>query len=245
MKQINRMPLGIPLPLLLLGICSSPIFAQVSGTVIDGYGTTLIGVTVREKGTTTGTVTDFDGKYSLNVTGNDAILQFSYTGFSSQEVPLNGRTIVDLTLTTDVAQLEEIVVIGYGSQKKGDVTGSISQVSGDDLIIAPTPNLSAGLAGKLSGVITLQTSGQPGFDDAAFQIRGRSTLGNNNPLILVDGVERSLARINPFTISSITALKDAASTAVYGSRAANGVLLVTTFSPGSPFSRGSKGMPIT
>ena len=236
MQSINRAPWGVPLLLLLIGICSTSLSAQVSGTVVDEDGITLIGVTIREKGTTTGTVTDFDGKYSLNVSGADAILQFSYTGYTGQEVALNGRTTVDLTLESDVAQLEEIVVVGYGSQRKEDVTGSLSQVSGDDLIVAPTPNLSAGLAGKLSGVITLQTSGQPGFDDAAFQIRGRSTLGNNNPLILVDGVERSLSRVNPFTIASITALKDAASTAVYGSRAANGVLLVTT-------RRGNDGKP--
>jgi len=226
---LNKLaPIGVTLFLLLFGFTPGPLLAQVSGTVLDEDGTSLIGVTVLEKGTSTGTVTDLDGRYSLSVSGPNATLLFSYTGFAGREIALNGRTLLDVTLETDVAQLDEIVVVGYGSQKKGDVTGAVSTVSGDDLIVAPTPNLSAGLAGKLPGVITLQTSGQPGFDNAAFQIRGRSTLGNNNPLILVDGVERSLARINPFTIASITALKDAASTAVYGSRAANGVLLVTT-----------------
>ena len=228
MKISNCVPCGTPILLLLISLLSLPALAQVSGTVLDEDGISLIGVTILEKGTSTGTVTDLDGNYSLTVSGPDVILQFSYTGYAGQEIALNGRTLLDVTLQTDIAQLEEIVVVGYGSQKKGDVTGAVSSISGDALIIAPTPNLSAGLAGKLPGVITLQTSGQPGFDGAAFQIRGRSTLGNNNPLILVDGVERSLSRINPFTIASITALKDAASTAVYGSRAANGVLLVTT-----------------
>ncbi|MEM9525844.1 MAG: TonB-dependent receptor [Bacteroidota bacterium] len=235
MKRVNRALHSVPLLLFLLGSFSltastndASFFIEITGTVVDEEGTPLIGVTVRENGTTSGTVTDLDGNFSLNASSADAVLIFSYTGFATQEVALNGRTRLDVTLETDVAQLDEIVVVGYGTQQKSDVTGSLSQVGGDDLIVAPTPNLSAGLAGKLSGVITLQTSGQPGFDDAAFQIRGRSTLGNNNPLILVDGVERSLSRINPFTIQSITALKDAASTAVYGSRAANGVLLVTT-----------------
>jgi TonB-linked SusC/RagA family outer membrane protein len=210
--------------------------APVTGTVLDEDGFPLIGVTVVEKGTSSGTVTDIDGSYSITVSDGDAVLRFSYIGFTTQEVPVNNRTVVDVVLTADAAQLDEVVVIGYGTQQKSDVTGALSQLEGDDLVVAPTPNLSANLAGKLSGVIAVQTSGQPGFDDAAFQIRGRSTLGNNNPLILVDGVERNFSRINPAAIASVTALKDAASTAVYGSRAANGVLLVTT-------KRGRAGKP--
>lgn len=200
----------------------------VTGTVIDEDGFPLIGVTVVELGTSSGTVTDIDGNYSITVSGPEAVLRFTYVGSAALEEPVAGRTVVDVILQSDAAQLDEVVVVGYGTQRKSDVTGSLSQLEGDELVVAPTPNLSANLAGKLTGVIAVQSSGQPGFDDASFQIRGRSTLGNNNPLILVDGVERSFSRINPAAVASVTALKDAASTAVYGSRAANGVLLITT-----------------
>ncbi len=214
--------------LFLCAFLSASLYGQVTGTVFDEEGFPLIGVTVLQVGTGSGTVTDIDGKYGISPSGENPVLRFTYVGFTPQEIPIGGQSVIDVTLTTDAAQLEQVVVVGYGTQQKGDVTGSISQVEGSELIVAPTPNLTANLAGKLSGVIALQTSGQPGFDNAAFQIRGRSTLGNNNPLILVDGVERGISRINPFEIASITALKDAASTAVYGSRAANGVLVVTT-----------------
>ena len=185
-------------------------------------------MTVLERGTTNGTVTDLDGAFTLSTSSSAPVLEVAYTGYATQEVAVGGRSTVDITLAPSVTALSDVVVIGYGTQRKADVTGSVSQIDGEALTVAPPPNLTAGLAGKITGVIAIQTNGQPGFDDAAFQIRGRSTLGNNNPLILVDGVERSFARINPFEIESVTALKDAASTAVYGSRAANGVLLVTT-----------------
>ncbi len=216
-------------------LCSTALFAgglqvadPVTGTVLDEDGFPLIGVTVVEAGTSSGTVTDIDGNYSITVSGPEAVLRFSYIGYTAQEVAVGGQTVLDVVLVTDATQLEEVVVVGYGTQQKSDVTGALSQLEGEEINVAPTPNLSANLAGKLSGVIAVQTTGQPGFDDAAFQIRGRSTLGNNSPLVLVDGVERSFSRINPAEVASVTALKDAASTAVYGSRAANGVLLITT-----------------
>ena len=226
---------GLRLVCWVLFLCPTALLAAglqtndpVTGTVLDEDGFPLIGVTVVEVGTSSGTITDIDGGYSITVSGPEAVLRFSYVGYTAQEVPVGGQTVLDVVLLTDATQLEEVVVIGYGTQQKADVTGSVSQIEGEEINIAPTPNLSANLAGKLSGVIAVQTTGQPGFDDAAFQIRGRSTLGNNNPLVLVDGVERSFARINPAEVASVTALKDAASTAVYGSRAANGVLLITT-----------------
>lgn len=228
--------------LLLFTFLFSPLIAMsqesqaVTGTVIDADGFPLIGVTVLEAGTSSGTVTDVDGNYSITTSGPEATLRFTYIGFSPQEVAIAGRSVIDVTMDSDAAQLEQVVVVGYGTQQKSDVTGSLSQLEGEEITVAPTPNLSANLAGKLSGVIAVQTSGQPGFDNANFQIRGRSTLGNNNPLILVDGVERDFARINPAAVASVTALKDAASTAVYGSRAANGVLLITT-------KRGRAGKP--
>lgn len=224
--------------LALLIYCSALLTAQtaVTGTVLDPDGFPLIGVTVTEAGTGSGTVTDLDGNYSITPSGPEALLRFTYIGYTAQEVPVNNQSVIDVTLETDATQLEEVVVVGYGTQQKSDVTGALSQLEGEEINVAPTPNLSANLAGKLTGVIAVQTSGQPGFDDAAFQIRGRSTLGNNNPLILVDGVERSFSRINPAAVASVTALKDAASTAVYGSRAANGVLLITT-------KRGREGKP--
>lgn len=218
--------------LLFFFVLTAGLQAQVTepitGTVIDTDGNPLIGVTVVEKGTSTGTVTDLDGNFSLSVAGSTSILRFTYIGFSPSEILIGSQTDISVTLDTDSATLDEIVVIGYGTQKRADVTGSVSQIDGAELNIGPLPNLSANLAGKLTGVVAVQTSGQPGFDDANFQIRGISTLGNNSPLILVDGIERSLSRINPNTIASVTVLKDAASTAVYGSRAANGVLLITT-----------------
>ena len=179
------------------------------------------------KGPRKGATTDFDGNFSISAPP-DATLVFGYIGFKTSEVAVNNQTTINVTLEEDSALLDEVVVVGYGTQQKKDVTGSLSQVDGKALTIAPPPNLSAALSGQLSGVIAIQSSGQPGFDNAAFQIRGRSTTGINDPLILVDGVQRPFQRVNPFEVASITALKDAASTAVYGSRAANGVLLVTT-----------------
>lgn len=213
---------------LLLSYTAAAQTIPISGTVVGEESVPLIGATVYQKGTSNGTVTDLEGNYQINVSDNDAILVVSYTGYELQEVAVDGQSIVNVSLENDLEALSEVIVVGYATQQKEDVTGSLSQLEGDELTIAPVPNLSANLAGRLSGVIAIQTTGQPGFDDANFQIRGRSTLGNNNPLVLVDGVERPFSRINPFAIQSVTALKDAASTAVFGSRAANGVLLVTT-----------------
>ncbi len=201
---------------------------QVKGIVTDDKGVPLPGASIIEKGTTNGTSTDFDGAYTLNVLDENASLVISYIGYITKEIPVQGNTELNIQLEEDAAQLNEVVVIGYGTQRKIDVTGSVSAISTEDLNRAPAANLSNSLSGRLTGVISTQLSGQPGFDNPIFSIRGESTFGNNQPLILVDGIVRSFSRVNPNEIESVTVLKDAASTAVYGARAANGVILITT-----------------
>ena len=208
---------------------------QVTGTVTDEQGEPIIGANVVEKGTTNGTVTDYDGKFSINV-ANDAVLIVSYIGYLQQDVSVEGRNNISVRLAEDMQDLEELVVVGYGTQKKVTVTGSISSTSGAALASVPTASVANTLAGRLPGLISATSSGEPGYDDAQLLIRGRSTTGDSSPLIVVDGVaDRAggFSRIDPNDIESVTILKDA-SAAIYGSRAANGVILVTT-------KRGSKG----
>lgn len=202
---------------------------QVTGVVKDPAGETIIGASVLEKGTTNGTITDFDGNFSLNVTGDKAVLIISYVGYQTQEISVAGKKSLVVTLAEDTETLEEVVVVGYGAQKKESVVGAISQVSSKELLSSPAANVSQAIAGKISGVITTQTSGAPGADDTQINIRGRATFaGDGSPLILVDGVERSFSQIAPDDIESISVLKDASATAVYGVRGANGVMLITT-----------------
>ncbi|MEN8118132.1 MAG: TonB-dependent receptor [Bacteroidota bacterium] len=210
---------------------------SISGTVTDDSGQPLPGVTVIIKGTTQGTVTNTEGKYSLSSIPDNATLIFSFVGMQTQEVVVGEQSSINITMQLDAIGLEEVMAIGYGTQKKINLTGAVAAVKGDDLIKAPVPNLSAALTGKLSGVVAIQESGQPGYDGANLQIRGLSTTGNNAPLVIVDGVERPFSRMDPFEIESVTVLKDAASTAVYGARAANGILLITT-------KRGKLGKPV-
>ena len=184
---------------------------------------------VLEKGTTNGTITDFDGNFSLNVSSDKAVLVISYVGYKTQEISIAGKNSLIVTLPEDTETLEEVVVVGYGAQKKESVVGAISQVSSKELLSSPAANVSQAIAGKISGVITTQTSGAPGSDDTQINIRGRATFaGDGSPLILVDGVERSFSQIAPDDIESISVLKDASATAVYGVRGANGVMLITT-----------------
>ncbi|CCH51860.1 TonB-dependent receptor plug [Fibrisoma limi BUZ 3] len=226
--------------LLLLQCCAITAWAQtrVSGRVIDEQNSALPGVSVVLKGTTTGTVTDADGRYQLNVTGSNPTLVFSYIGYVTQELPVNGKSSINLTLAADTKSLNEVVVVGYGTQKKETVTGSVVSVKGADLIKSPTTNLSNSIAGRLPGVIAVNRSGEPGADGSAIRIRGTNTIGNNDALVVVDGIPAragGLQRINPNDIESISVLKDA-SAAIYGSRAANGVILITT-------KRGKTGKP--
>lgn len=199
---------------------------EVSGTISDSEGFPLIGATVLVKGASTGTVSDAEGNYTISVP-DDATLVFSYTGYSTVEVAVGGQASIDVTLDAGVG-LEEVVVTGYTTQKKSNLTGAVTAVTADALKDRPLTSAATALQGAAPGVFINQNSGQPGRDDVLIRIRGVGTLNNANPLILVDGIEAPISNLNPDDIESITILKDAASAAIYGSRAANGVVLVTT-----------------
>ena len=214
-----------------LTVFSQWIYAQnkqITGHVVDTKGEPAIGASILEKGTTNGTITDFDGNFKLSVSSK-AILQISYIGYKTQEIAVGNKTKLNITMEEDTEVLDEVVVVGYGAQKKESVVGAISQVSSKELLKSPAANVSQAIAGKIPGVITSQTSGAPGADDMKIYIRGRASFaGDNQPLILVDGVEREFSQIAPDDIESISTLKDASATAVYGVRGANGVMLITT-----------------
>ncbi|GAA3653082.1 SusC/RagA family TonB-linked outer membrane protein [Flavivirga jejuensis] len=200
----------------------------VTGTLLDINGNPLPGANIIEKGTTNGTLVNFDGHFSLSVTDKNAILVASYIGFATKEVQVNGQTNLNIVLEEDTAALDEIIVVGYGTQKKETLTGSVVHVKGNEIVSSPAANVSNSLAGRLPGLIVNQTSGQPGADDPRILVRGNGTTGDNDPLIIIDGVERSgIGRLNPNDIESISVLKDATA-AIYGARAANGVVIVTT-----------------
>lgn len=202
---------------------------QVTGVVKDNTGETIIGASVLEKGTSNGTITDLDGNFSINVSNDNAILQISFVGYQTQEINVQGKTFITTIMMEDSEVLDEVVIVGYGAQKKESVVGAISQVSSKELLRSPAANVSQAIAGKIPGVITSQSSGAPGADDAQIFIRGRTTFaGDAQPLILVDGIERSFSQIAPDDIETISVLKDASATAVYGVRGANGVMLITT-----------------
>ncbi|WP_342085716.1 SusC/RagA family TonB-linked outer membrane protein [Dyadobacter sp. OTU695] len=209
----------------------------VKGKVNDEQGQGLPGVSVLVKGTSTGTVTDIEGNYTVNAPGT-ATLVFSFIGYITQEIPLGNKTSLDVKMATDTKALDEVVVVGYGTAKKATLTGSVTAVKGAELQKAPSTNLSNTLGGRLPGVSAVQSSGEPGYDGSAIRIRGTNSLGNSNALIVVDGVPNrsgGLDRLNPADIESISVLKDAAA-AIYGSRAGNGVILITT-------KRGKSGKP--
>jgi TonB-linked SusC/RagA family outer membrane protein len=193
----------------------------VSGTVTDAAGEPLIGVNIVQKGEQSiGTITDFDGKYSLRTTGRGVTLTFSYIGFLSQDAAVSGD-VLNITLQEDLLNLDEVVVVGYGTQRKVTLTGSVAAISNQDLVKAPVSNISKAIAGRLPGVRVIDRGGNPG-SDATVDIRGFGT-----PLILVDGIEQSGFQIDPNEIESISVLKDA-SAAIYGVKAGNGVMLITT-----------------
>ena len=212
-------------------LCLTPAvsFAQainVEGTVEDESGETLIGVSVQIKGSSTGTITDLDGKFILPSVTPDATLVFSYIGYKTLE--LKPKAKMRVTLVPDAQNLDEVVVVAYGVQKKVTVTGSVSNVTGKELLKSPAGSLGNALAGKLPGIQTVQYSGMPGGDDPVIRVRGVGSLNSAEPLVLVDGVERSFSQLDPNEIQDVTILKDASATAVYGVRGANGVILVTT-----------------
>lgn len=199
----------------------------VSGSIVDAQNNAIIGANVVEKGTSNGTVTDYNGHFSLNVSQN-SILVISYIGYVEQEIEVGNRARIDVVLQEDNQALDEVVVVGYGTQKKANLTGSVYSVDLSSLSKRKVGQTSMALQGLVPGLTVTQSSGQPGADGGTMRIRGVTTLGNNNPLVLVDGVEMGINNIDPNMIESISVLKDAASAAIYGTRAANGVILVTT-----------------
>jgi TonB-linked SusC/RagA family outer membrane protein len=214
------------------GIVFSAALAQstVTGVVTDGSGTPLPGVSVVVQGTTIGVSTDFDGLYSIGVDSSDGVLVFSYIGFVTQELPVSADNVVNVQMQEDVQNLEEVVVVGYGTQKKATLTGSVASVGGEALEKSASPNLGAALAGKVAGLYIDTGQAIPGADTPAIRVRGTNTFNNSGALVVIDGIparEGGIARINPADIESISVLKDA-SAAIYGARAANGVILVTT-----------------
>jgi TonB-dependent starch-binding outer membrane protein SusC len=229
----------ITLSLLIVAFMSSMAFAkEIKGKVTDETGSGLPGVTVTEKGTMNGAITDVNGQFTVNVKGDAAVLVFSFVGYAGLEEVVGSRSIINVTLTPDVSSLNEVVVVGYGTQKKETITGSVASVKGSELVKSPVVNLSNSIAGRMAGVVAVNRSGEPGADGSAIRIRGSNTLNNGDALIVVDGIPNragGLDRINPNDIESVSVLKDA-SAAIYGSRAANGVILITT-------KRGKTGKP--
>ncbi len=198
------------------------------GIVTDEGNVPLPGVTVFVKGTSVGTTTDLDGRFSLYLPESAKEVTFSYMGYQEQRVPVTGGKVMHVVLKEDSETLAEAVHVGYGVQKKVSVTGAVTTANLTDVVKVSTPSMSNALAGQLPGIITRQSTGEPGYDAAQVFIRGMATWGDTNPLILVDGIERDMNQINSQEVESITILKDASATAVYGARGANGVILITT-----------------
>lgn len=217
-----------------------PLYAQqltVTGTIKDESNLEMIGVNVVVKGTTTrATVSDVNGTFTLSVNKGETLV-FSYIGYKTLEVPVGSQTILKIEMEPTVSELDEVVVIGYGTQAKASVVGAISSIKADDLKQSASANLSNAIAGRISGVMTKMVSGRPGADDSKIYVRGLATMNDATPLVLVDGIERSFDQIDPEDIESFSVMKDASATAVYGVRGANGVILVTT-------KRGMKNKPV-
>jgi TonB-linked SusC/RagA family outer membrane protein len=217
----------------MLAVCAGNAAAQgkhIAGIVADAAGEPVIGVNVMEKGTTNGTITDVNGEFSLDVSDR-AVLQVSYIGYASKEIAVGSQTRLNIVLEEDTKLLEEVVVVGYGVQRKLSVTNAISSIDTEGLSERNSVNINQALQGKLPGLTIIDRGGAPGGESFTTRIRGVTSLNDNSPLVLVDGVPGSLERLNPVDIESVSVLKDAASAAIYGSRAAAGVILVTTKAP--------------
>ena len=227
---------------LLLGMWGPTALAQkgitVKGSIVDADGLPVIGAGVTLKGTTTGVAADFDGNFVLTVPGETAVLEFSALGYVTQEVTVGKQRNFTIVMRDDTQTIEATVVVAYGTQTKATVTGALTSIDNKALIKAPVADVTNVLAGQMPGVSTVQETGQPGEDYAKIYIRGSGSLSDSNasPLILVDGVERPMNTVDPNEIESLSILKDAASTAVFGVRGANGVIIVTT-------KRGDAGKP--
>lgn len=219
--------------LLAMLFITSWMFAQVTvtGNVRDERDEGAIGATVLLVGSQKGTITDSEGNFKLSVpNAQTAVLQISYVGYETQTIPLKGKTRIRVILKEEANALNEVMVVAYGTQKKETLTGAISSVKTDVLLRSPNASIATSLAGQITGLSSVATSGQPGKEDPAIYIRGVGSLTESAsaPLILVDGVERSFFQMDPNEIESVTVLKDASATAVFGVRGANGVILVTT-----------------
>jgi TonB-linked SusC/RagA family outer membrane protein len=224
------------LPMLLFSFLGFGQALKVRGTVKDETGATLPSVSVKIKGTTKGTVADINGKYTLDVPSAKSILVFSFVGYQPQEIAVDGKSVIDVSLKLDAVSLGEVVVVGYGTQRKEAVTGSVASMRGDLIREIPAPNITQALQGRVAGVNLSQTDSKPG---ATLQIRIRGTrslTASNDPLVVLDGIPfaGSISDISPDDIKSVDILKDASATAIYGSRGANGVIMITT-------NKGTKG----
>jgi len=215
--------------LMLWGICG--VYAQrthITGTVKSPAQEPLPGVSVNQKGAESGTTTDDQGKFSLEITDADAVLVFTHVGYLEQEVSVGSQRTLDIVLQESMSDLSEVVVVGYGEREKGELTGAVASVSGKAIEETSQPNITQSLQGRVPGLIVNNRGGIPGSNDASILIRGKSTLGDNAPLIVIDGIPReSFSHLSPNDIETISVLKDAAS-AIYGARAANGVILIKT-----------------
>ena len=211
---------------------------RVTGTVVDADGVPLPGVTVVIKELQQGTVTDAEGKYSINVRGEYTVISFSFVGFTTQDIAVGNRTIIDVTLRDDTQQLEEVIVVGYGTMRKSDLTGAVTRVNMEEKDVLANVTISQALSGAAPGISIVGTSGRAGADPS-INIRGQNSFsGSQSPLVVLDGsiYNGSIADINANDVESIDVLKDASAAAIYGSRSANGVIIITT-------KKGKEGKP--
>ena len=216
--------------LLLACLCSAGAQSlRVTGVVKNNTGGAEAGVVVFLKNdNSVGSMTDTEGRYSISVPSKDAVLVYSLLGFKTAEVPVAGKSVVNVVLEPDATNLDEVVVVGYGTQRKQFVVGSVSQASSKDLMKAPTTDVQSMLTGRLAGMTNIQKTGTPGEGNNTMLVRGLSTFNNSGPLVIVDGVPRTMNNINPNDSATVSVLKDAATAAIYGVQAANGVVLITT-----------------
>ena len=221
---------GTPPSLTNSAIQQSKVGVTIKGTIVDQNGEPIIGASVVEAGTTNATVTDIDGNFTLKASSANAVLDVTYVGFTSQQVKAKNGHVDRIVLKENSHSLQELVVVGYGTQKKENLTGSVSAVNGDDIAKRPVANAQVMLQGQVPGLRVNQGYGQPGSESVSFRIRGQGTFSSagSDPLILINGVPGDMSSLDPSVIESISVLKDAASAAIYGARAANGVILITT-----------------
>ncbi|WP_375586507.1 SusC/RagA family TonB-linked outer membrane protein [Cyclobacterium xiamenense] len=227
MKKI--LPSLFVLVLMVVATISLAQSITVSGTVFDENETPLPGVSILIKNSTSGTVTDLDGRYQIEVPGSNSVLVYSFLGYFKQEITVGNQRSIDVSLQPDMSDLSEVVVVGYGDQRRINLTGSVESIDGAAISRQPVFQASQALVGMTPGLTAIQSSSRPGADGATLRVRGIGSLGaSNDPLVLVDGIQGDINNIDPSDIESISVLKDAAASAIYGSRGSNGVILVTT-----------------